>query len=364
MRQLARAGWLLGALLSLAGMAAAGHATYKVVALPDIVPPEDPTVTMGATAINAKGVAAVQAAQSGGGTTAYRCSRTLCDAVPPLYVYHWPFVTANGIGDIGWVIGSSTDQGIGLVQHGYYFDGSASHAIYGFPDDFCGGCSNASDAIGINKSGQIVGSAFGADGRQRGFVWTAGTLQELGTLGGAFSKARAINNRGDVAGQASNAAGETHAFVMRAGRTMTDLGTLGGSKSVAHAINANRVVVGCSLLAGDGAQQGFVYSDAGMVSIPTLGGTSACAMSVNVAGTIVGDSTAAGGEARGFVYDGGVVKDLNDTVRAADRAAWTITFARGINDKGQIAAYARRSVELTVRAVLLVPLANASGADQ
>jgi probable HAF family extracellular repeat protein len=70
------------------------------------------------------------------------------------------------------------------------------------------------------------------------------TVTDLGTLGGAGSRAYAINNDGVVAGEAETAGRRIHAFVWKRGQAMTDLGTLGGPTSRAYDINSNGTVVG------------------------------------------------------------------------------------------------------------------------
>src|SRR3954453_7528805 len=57
---------------------------------------------------------------------------------------------------------------------------------------------------------------------------SAGSMTDLGTLGGAGSEAVAINDRSQVAGMAATAAGDTHAFRWSASSGMQDLGTLPG----------------------------------------------------------------------------------------------------------------------------------------
>src|SRR5689334_19062359 len=57
-------------------------------------------------------------------------------------------------------------------------------------------------------------------------------VADLGTLGGASSRAHDVNVFGQVVGESATAAGETHAFFWSRGR-MIDLGTLGGTSSVA-----------------------------------------------------------------------------------------------------------------------------------
>jgi len=64
-------------------------------------------------------------------------------------------------------------------------------------------------------------------------------MTDLGTLGGATSRALAINDRGQIVGEAETAAGVTHALQWDpTRRRMVDLGTLGGAGSSAAAINA------------------------------------------------------------------------------------------------------------------------------
>src|SRR6266568_3460413 len=69
------------------------------------------------------------------------------------------------------------------------------------------------------------------------------TVVDLGTLGGANSRAVAVIGSGQVVGDSETAAGATHAFRWAKGH-MLDLGTLGGSDSHAVAINAAGDVTG------------------------------------------------------------------------------------------------------------------------
>src|SRR5207247_5522878 len=84
-----------------------------------------------------------------------------------------------------------------------------------------------------------------AAGEQHAFLWEAGTMTDLGTLGGTFSQAFAINGQGQVVGRSSitGAGRPFHAFLWEAGR-MTDLGTFGADESQAFDINDRVQVVG------------------------------------------------------------------------------------------------------------------------
>src|SRR5439155_18612513 len=76
------------------------------------------------------------------------------------------------------------------------------------------------------------------------FLWQAGVMTDLGTLGGLNSVAYGINHLGQVVGSAETAAGETHAFLWDRERGMRDLGVLAGDGSAATGINDAGQVVG------------------------------------------------------------------------------------------------------------------------
>ena len=74
---------------------------------------------------------------------------------------------------------------------------------------------------------------------QHAFLYSNGTMTDLGTLGGTVSVATGINTAGQVVGN-SNITGDVdfHAFLYNNG-TMTDLGTFGGTISSASGIKVN-----------------------------------------------------------------------------------------------------------------------------
>jgi probable HAF family extracellular repeat protein len=121
----------------------------------------------------------------------------------------------------------------------------------------------------INASGDVVGSAPTASGDAHAFLYSHGTLTDLGTLGGTSSIAHGVNAGGQVVGESTTAAGDTHAFLYRDG-AMTDLGTLGGAGSVAYALNASGTIVGLATTAA-GDQHGFVYRNGAMTDLDFAG---------------------------------------------------------------------------------------------
>jgi probable HAF family extracellular repeat protein len=239
---------------------------------------------------------------------------------------------ANAINDSGQIVGesytpSNTDQHAVLYSGGVLTDLGSLGGGY-------------STANGINNHGQIVGMSYLAGATYHAFLYENGVMSDLGTLGGAGdSEASGINDNGQIVGQAD--AGvygypTNHAFLYSGG-AMLDLGTLGGVESCAYGINSNGVIVGQAYLAGNAAFHAFLYSDGVMKDLGTLGGTSSSAYAVNNRGQVVGYSYTPGNAAtHAFLYSGGVMRDLNNLVPT--NAVWTLNEARGINDRGQIAA--------------------------
>src|SRR5262249_13316582 len=88
-----------------------------------------------------------------------------------------------------------------------------------------------------------------------GFIYSDGTMTDLGTLGGTYTDPTAINGLGQVVGDSGLTDGSQHAFVWQNG-TMTDLNTLLPSGSTwvlnkASFINDSGRIVGVGTYNGD-----------------------------------------------------------------------------------------------------------------
>ena len=124
------------------------------------------------------------------------------------------------------------------------------------------------DGVAINATGQVTGRSFNGatitlktccGGCYKGgphnpckehiyhaFVWSNGTMTDLGTLGGNFSAGNAINLSGEVVGSAQTSTGVSHVVLWDGGK-ITDLTTTalsGLSGASVAGINDSGQIVG------------------------------------------------------------------------------------------------------------------------
>jgi probable HAF family extracellular repeat protein len=261
-------------------------------------------------------------------------------------------------------------------------------------------------ANAINNSGQVAGNVFTCDtvngncvnGKTRGFIYSDGTFNVLGTFGGRDSFAYGINDAGLVVGYAYTAGpapdipGPEHAFIYRNG-TLEDLNApLGGGRTTAFAVNAPGDVIGFSgqptglfiyrngsttllsisgfaraindaghIVGGlsgndDGSGRAFVYRNGSVQTLGTLGSqfTYSTAFGVNNAGQLVGQSSFSWftrQNERAVIFEGSTPTDLNTLI--APNSGWLLTSAADINDAGQIVGTGQLNGQ--TRAFLLTP---------
>ncbi len=154
-------------------------------------------------------------------------------------------------------------------------------------------------AFAINENNQVAGAIHDVPGYDFVAVrWDSlnAPPRPLGVLPGAMnSEGLCINNHGDVAGRSSFPDFSIKAFIyLEDLRSMVALGDLGGGYSFAHGINDLRQVVGES-------------------TVPTR-------------------------EVHGFVWQDGLMRDLNDHIRNSNRPYLYISNAVAIDSTGRIAA--------------------------
>lgn len=206
-------------------------------------------------------------------------------------------------------------------------------------------------AGGINDAGLIAGTSplqLGAptySAFTRAFVWKAGTMTDLGSLGGSNSMASAINQSGNITGSTSTPTAAEHAYLWN-GATMTDIGVCAGAASSrGRAINAAGHIAGwCFFPQVNGYPNGhpamrdaFLWTPlGGMRDLGPLGNRRAEVFGIGSDDTVIGSMVSSTGAHLAFIAPaGGPLVDLNTLV--ASGSGWVLNEARAINAKGQIA---------------------------
>ena len=182
-------------------------------------------------------------------------------------------------------------------------------------------------------------------------VWEKGAIHKLPTFGGdPDGVAQQINDYGQAVGGSGTCAAfnvnflynlvPVHALLWENGKA-TDLGNLGGQTglaggNVAYDINNVGQVVGNSDLPGDTTFHAFLWTrKIGMKDLGTVSGdVASVSISINDAGLIVGASLDANFNPRAFLWEKGVMTDLN-TVIAGDSPLYLLTGC-SINSHGEI----------------------------
>ncbi|MGD0897554.1 MAG: DUF3466 family protein [Thermoguttaceae bacterium] len=296
---------------------------------------------------------------------------------------------AYGINNSGQVVGWAATSGDAAMQP---FLHSGSGPLNLATDDLSV-TTPYGYGVGLNSSGQVVGQFSNAGGAYDAFVYSGGSMHDLGTFGGAGSYANGINDSGQIVGCATTGGGDGHAFLHSGtgplNATTDDLGTFGGTSSEADGINKSGQVVGWALTRSDAAQHAFLYSGGTMHDLGTFGGTyseaqginnsgevvgfayldgiayhaflhsgsgplnfatdnlgtlggrSSYAYGINSGGQVVGWADTAGNVEHAFIYNGGTMQDLN-SLMAVD-SGFTLEEARGIDDSGEIVGYGTNS---------------------
>jgi probable HAF family extracellular repeat protein len=252
---------------------------------------------------------------------------------------------AFDLNDAGQVVGYAADglPGGGGHNHAFLWEDGVMTDLLPVPQH--------SSANAINDAGQMVGNY----NLNHPFIWDDGVLTDLGGFGGSasFGYALDINNTTQVVGSSFINNGSEgisqHAFLWQDG-VMTDLGALPGLlDSRAHGINELGQVVGFSSLfdpdTTEEISRSFLYSGGQMIDLNVPGDYTA-AEDINDFGQIVGWMGS-----RAYIYDDGVVTDLNDVTLPG--SGITLIKATAINNAGQIVGYGLGGGHF--HAVLLTP---------
>jgi probable HAF family extracellular repeat protein len=182
-------------------------------------------------------------------------------------------------------------------------------------------------------------------------VWKNGAIHKLPTFGGdPDGVAQQINDNGEVVGGSGTCATfnpnflynlvPVHALLWEKGKAI-DLGNLGGKSgqaggNIAYDINNQGQVVGNSDLKGDKTFHAFLWTrKTGMQDLGTLpGDVASFSISINDAGSAVGGSLDAKFNPRAFLWEKGVMTDLN--TRIAGHSPLHLLTGCSINSRGEI----------------------------
>ena len=253
--------------------------------------------------------------------------------------YHAVLFARGQVVDLGVPAGATdsmaldiNNQGV-VVGFGQHADGHhpAAFTPAGGSLPFVPGDLGEANAIS-DSGGTVVGELFRP--ARHAFAAQAGSVSDLGGLGGPRSDAVAVDASGVVAGNAVDAAGQTWA-VTYSGGAVTNLGTLpGGTSSTAADSNALGTVVGSATLATGQVHAasfaGGMVTDLGVVPGDIWSGAAA----VNLLGIAVGQSCSAASCRAALFVPGAAPVDLNSLLPAG--SGWVLERATGVNVLGQV----------------------------
>lgn len=244
-------------------------------------------------------------------------------------------------------------------------------------------------AAAVNNNGQVVGWAENGVHdptcnsappvnqilQFEAVVWRSklGHMTQLSPLApDPDSAATAINDKGQIvgiSGLCANAAGTTSAehsvLWENEYAAPINLGNFDGGLAwnTPTAINSRGQVVGFGNQAGSAASAfnpvAYYWDKAhGIQSINPIGtDTNSWAWGINLQGQVVGESfDAAGPSARAFLYQNGVITDLNTLIQA--NSSLYLLLANDINDAGEIVGYATDATTNSTVAFLAVPVSG------
>ena len=261
---------------------------------------------------------------------------------------------ARGINDAGSVVGYSLNRS--GIYRAFLWDPVKKMSDLGT----LGG--SASYAYAINNASplQIAGAAYTAgDAALHAFLSASGVKTDLGTRGGTNRAAYGVNDLGQVAGGADTSTGipgfngPTHAFSWTAAGGMIDLLTAGGSTSAAYGINNAGQVVGTSDTPGDAGTTAVLWQAGQIINLGTFGGPGGAALGINNLGQVVGWAEMPTAVRLAFLWQNGVMTDLNTLLPA--HSGWQLFQATAINKNGAIVGYGTRNGSAAVHAYLLKP---------
>jgi hypothetical protein len=195
-----------------------------------------------------------------------------------------------------------------------------------------GATPNATEAIDINDSGEVVGFYHPAGGEYQGFSYSGGVYRTLDAFGALDTIALGVSDNGAVVGYAGDFNAQ-QGFVYSAGQYTPIVAApypLNSTEGIA--VNDAGTIVGAYDLSNPGTgTNSFVYANGVFTPVAMPGEQVTQVDDINDAGLIVG-----GASNDGFVTGPGFVDD-NGVFTAISVPGALDTYIDGINDRGQVA---------------------------
>jgi probable HAF family extracellular repeat protein len=263
----------------------------------------------------------------------------------------WRNGTLLDLGTLGGRLSRGFDISDADLVVGESFTGASEGDIHAFVWDGevmldLGRPGRDSGADAINAAGQIVGYERDVGGNMHAMIWERGEGHRLDHFDFGYSQGRAINS----AGQAvlvlywSGPGGSAESYLWENG-TLADLGSF-----EAVGLNALGDVIGFPSTPIP-ITSGFVWRAGTRHDLEGVG-SEALPWATNDIGQAVGSTRMTTGAEHAFLWDGGVMVDLNDSIDPG--SGWELWRATGINTAGQITGFG--SLHGQQRAFLLTPL--------
>jgi probable HAF family extracellular repeat protein len=166
-----------------------------------------------------------------------------------------------------------------------------------------------SRATAMNREGAVVGTSSVGDGTMHAFLWQDGVMTDLGPTGGPDGGAYAINDLNQVTGKQQTANGTDVFFWDRGQMTTLDMGGP-GVRYAGRGINNASEIVGSYISQANRTPQGFLWNPVTgvLMAVPsTLGGDGSYPYAIDDNANMVGSAATATGEMHAvFIhYDGG-----------------------------------------------------------
>lgn len=271
---------------------------------------------------------------------------------------------AYGVNNAGVIVGSSERTDDQFLHACRWVDGSPAELPVTSE-------ATNSKALAINDEGVSVGSwntwpaGSSSNVNYHACTWdSSGQFVDLSLPGERASEAVSINRSGQIAGM--RFLDTTYHAVLWDGDACQDLGDLYGHGSQATAVNDLRQVVGVSHTSDWDATVGFLFSGGAMQSLASAGHYFQIPRDINDEGVIVGEVYNLSGEAFAAVWWEEEITDLNDLIEPYTSPVYgsmTLTAALAVNENGVIACIGDSpSPFAATRPYLLVPVPEPSTA--